>query len=184
MDVSTFVDFECAHCGTPGKRQASYVNRSKKTGMALYCNRVCAGAAHKIDTRTPEQKKADKSTYDREYREKNRDLLKAKKHRWFRKVYDPERARIERASKMPRHVEYCRQPEYKSKKAEYDKSRTDKQYGEYAEAARLLMELKREIIKRVPDKYERQKGRGYIERQIQRQTERRRNGKAQQIAGS
>jgi Neuraminidase (sialidase) len=50
-------------------------------------------------------------------------------------------------------VEYCRQPEYKEYKREYDvKYHAKKNYGEYWEAAILLNELENEIDNRTARK--------------------------------
>lgn len=47
---------------------------------------------------------------------------------------------------MPYHVEYCRRPEYKVKKREYDlKYRAERQFGEFAEAFMVLSDIEREI---------------------------------------
>jgi hypothetical protein len=54
---------------------------------------------------------------------------------------------------MPYHVEYCRQPEYRRNKKEYDeKYHAKKKYGEYWEAAILLNKLENEIDNRTARK--------------------------------
>ncbi len=69
---------------------------------------------------------------------------------YFQATYDPEKARIERKKTMPRHVEYCRRPEYREKKSAYDKRHHMQQkYGEFWEAARLLVEIDGEILSRI-----------------------------------
>lgn len=98
--------------------------------------------------------KAEKATYDREYRERNRPLLKAKKAAYFQRTYDPTKAAIERSVKMPKHIEYCRRPEYRKKKSEYDRRKILEGYGEYAECYLLLRQLKVEIRKIQPDRFE------------------------------
>lgn len=102
-----------------------------------------------------EQKRREKAIYDREYRRRNRALLKAKKHAYFKRTYDPVQAAVKRKKTMPRHVEYCRRPEYKVKKAAYDKKRRSREYGEFAECHRLLAELLHEINRLQPDREER-----------------------------
>ena len=100
-------------------------------------------------------KKQRKAAYDREYRKKNRAMLKAKKAAWFQRTYDPVKAAKDRKKTMPKHVEYCRQPEYKAWKKKYDKQRRSKKYGEFAEAHALLVELLKEINKQMPDREQR-----------------------------
>ena len=99
--------------------------------------------------------KEAKAAYDREYRRKNRARLKAEKAAYFQRTYDPVKAAKERKKKMPKHVEYCRQPEYKAWKKKYDKHRRSKKYGEFAEAHQLLVELTKEINRQMPDRFER-----------------------------
>jgi hypothetical protein len=100
-------------------------------------------------------KKEKKVAYDREYRKKNRALLKAKKAAYFQKTYDPIKAAKERKKKMPQHVQYCRQPWYKAWKREYDKQRRSSKFGPFAEAHQALIALQREIRKQMPDRFER-----------------------------
>lgn len=140
----------CAYCREPHGRSNSHVNRSLKTGALVYCGRTCAGLSRRQWV-SKDQRKAEKRAYDMEYRRKNRALLKAKKAAYFQRTYDPAKAAIERKAKMPRHVEYCRRPEYKVKKQAYDQQRRDSAYGPLAEAARLAINLKREINERMSD---------------------------------
>ncbi|MDB5241415.1 MAG: hypothetical protein JWP57_2040 [Spirosoma sp.] len=87
-------------------------------------------------------KKALKAEYDRKYRIRNRDMLKAKKHAYFKKTYDPVQAAVARKKRMPFHVEYCRRPAYKAKKQSYDKRhRAQQQYGEFWESALLIEQI-------------------------------------------
>ena len=46
---------------------------------------------------------------------------------------------------MPKHVEYCRRPEYKAWKHEYDIQKAAEEFGEFGEAWRLLLDLEKEI---------------------------------------
>ena len=51
---------------------------------------------------------------------------------------------------MPQHVEYCRQPEYRVWKKEYDKHHlARKQYGDFGEAVIALRELEQEVTDRI-----------------------------------
>jgi hypothetical protein len=99
--------------------------------------------------------KKAKAEYDRKYRKKNRARLKAEKAAYFQRTYDPIKAAKERKKKMPAHAEYCRQSWYKAWKKEYDKKHRASEYGEFAEAYALLLELLKEINRQQPDREER-----------------------------
>ena len=72
----------CPACGKKTLRRVSAINRAKKDGLKIYCNRKCSAIGRrKENPKTPlnpnwKQMKAD---YDREYRRKNKKLLKKKK---------------------------------------------------------------------------------------------------------
>jgi hypothetical protein len=172
MSRASLVSFNCDWCGSLTAKPAGHVNRSRREGHGLCCDRRCAGRARR-DTRTPEQRKSDKSAYDRQYRERNRAELKTKKAAYYKATRDPKREREIRMKRMPLHVEYCRRPEYRAKKHQYDIERVSSHYGEFAEAHRLLIELERVIRGKLPDKYERLRLRGYYERQNEKRREQR-----------
>ena len=98
--------------------------------------------------------KKAKAEYDRKYRKKNRARIKAEKAAYFQRTYDPVNAAKERKKKMPAHVEYCRQPEYKAWKKKYDKKRRSFKFGDFAEAHAVLLKLIKEIHKQMPDRFE------------------------------
>jgi len=117
------------------------INRAIKNGYQVRCSQVCSGIARRSN-KTPEQKKLEKQAYDKEYRAKNLEVIKAKKSAHFKKTYDPVKAAIERKKRMPKHVEYCRRPEYKAWKVEYDKKYRAKQdYGEFADCFLLTQQI-------------------------------------------
>lgn len=91
------------------------------------------------------QRVEEKRLYDIAYRKKNAAMLKAKKAAYHKLSYDPVKAAKVRAKRMHLHVAYCRRPEYKVKKKAYDQKRRDSQYGPFADAARLAIDLNREI---------------------------------------
>lgn len=139
----------CHHCGKQSEKSTGHVNRAIKAGLQLYCNRTCSGLGRR-DKRTKEQKAADKRLYDIEYRRNNKNLLKTKKAAYFHKTYDPVKAAVERKARMPYHVEYCRQPEYRAKKREYDLDRRAKQNaGEFWESYKIMLELEKEVYARM-----------------------------------
>lgn len=136
--------YRCAHCGKVAEKAAGHVNRARERGLNLYCNRRCSGLGRRKG-KTKAQRVAEKAAYDAAYRAKNLDAIKAKKHEHFKRTYDPVVAAAYRKQRMPLHVEYCRQPEYRVKKQAYDQKRRDAEYGEFAEVARLTIDLNREI---------------------------------------
>jgi hypothetical protein len=158
-------NFKCDYCGKPGFKKLGDLNRALKSRSGkVYCNQKCFGLDKRTDLSTKEQKEK-KRLYDIEYRKKNSSKIKKRKAEYFQKTYDPEKAAIERKKRMPYHVEYCRQPEYKAKKHEYDiPHRYKKIYGEFWECMMLVRDIHREVIKLVPDKYERLKMRGLLKR--------------------
>jgi hypothetical protein len=136
--------FKCAHCKKVGDKPTGEVNRARNAGLKLHCNRRCAGLGRRKG-KTKAQKVADKKTYDAEYRANNLEMLKAKKHEYFKRTYDPVQAAVVRKKRMPLHVEYCRQPAYKGWKREYDRRYRAAEFGEFAEAYMLTIDLNREI---------------------------------------
>lgn len=140
----------CGYCGKTLNKLPGEINRARKKGLQLYCNRECSGFGRRTDTRTLEQKKLDKRIYDMGYRENNQQLLKKKKHEYFKQTYDPIKAAEQRKLTMPRHVEYCRQPKYKAYKQQYDaKYRAKTEYGEFWESGMILINFDKEIEKRM-----------------------------------
>jgi hypothetical protein len=61
--------------------------------------------------------KAAKAAYDKLYRAKNFKRIQANHAAYFQRTYDPAEAAKTRKLRMPRHVEYCRQPRYRRYKA-------------------------------------------------------------------
>lgn len=131
------------------------MNQAKKLGKKLYCSRECAGIGRrKENPKSPNNPnwKQMKADYDREYRTKNTERLKAEKAARY-KVTGPMNRGKERAyreKRMPAHVEYCRRPEYKAWKHKYDlKFRAKKLFGPFAEASLVLRDVEMEISKRM-----------------------------------
>ncbi len=139
--------FRCAHCGKRAEKEAGHVNRSREMGLRLFCGRRCAGLSRQKH-KTKAQKIAEKREYDAEYRQKNLALIKAKKREYFKRTYNPEKARIERKKRMPKHVEYCRRPKYKVYKQKYDREYRANKFGAFADAYLLTVDLNRAIKER------------------------------------
>jgi hypothetical protein len=143
----------CATCGKLLTKKASAINRAKKTGKPMFCDKACFGLSRR-DGKTPEQRKEEKRLYDMEYRAKNLQAITEKKAAWFKANYDPIKAAEERKKKMPQHIEYCRRPEYKAYKKRYDEQhRAKKQYGEFYESFLILTQIDQEVSSRA-SKYE------------------------------
>lgn len=136
--------FKCAHCGRTRDKAASHFNRSRALGLRLFCGRKCFGLDRRKN-KTKAQKIAEKRKYDKEYRRKNRATLKVKKRAYHVRTYDPAKQRAYNQQRKPLHVEYCRRPEYKRWKSEYDRQHRAAEFGAFAEAYRLTIDLNREI---------------------------------------
>lgn len=157
---------KCAHCGGLFAAKVSRANRADRDGAPLYCGRMCAGLARRVP-KTPEQKKAEKAAYDREYRERVAEQRRAQRAEHYQRTKDPVREREIRKQRMPQHVEYCRRPEYRAYKQEYDRKRAEMEYAEWAETWRLLLDLEKEIRSQATA-YERRVANGYYTRNAQK----------------
>jgi len=143
----------CSYCGKWASQPNGAVNRAKKNSNRLYCNRTCAGMGRR-DQNPPSEadRKKAKSLYDAKRREQLRDVIKAKKHEYFKRTYDPKKAAKARKKRMPYHVEYCRRPEYRAYKREYDRKHlAKKHYGDFADCAIIARELHQEVRSRMSD---------------------------------
>lgn len=139
--------FTCAHCGVETSRSPGHVNRAIALGNNLYCGKECSAIGRRKN-KSVEQKKLDKAEYDRRYRIDNASALKIKKAAYHKRTYDPVMASVKRKKRMPAHVEYCRRPEYKKWKREYDRQYRASEYGVFGEAYLILVELNNEVLSR------------------------------------
>lgn len=164
-----YTEIECAQCGKIHQKQNGHIRRSRSIGAPLYCGMECAGLGRR-QNKGIEQKKEEKRIYDTEYRAKNKAMLKAKKAAAFQNR-PQERREYEkqyRKENMQRHVEYCRDPEYREKKKGYDQQyRAQKFYGEFWESSVLLTKLETELDKQM-SWYERQMAKGTLNKLNQR----------------
>ena len=146
------ITITCPQCGSTATKAAGSVNRSRAKGAPVYCGKECAGIARRKPPVPDSERKALKAEYDREYRSKNKAILKAKKADYFRRTYDPVKAAAHRQTRMAAHVEYCRRPEYRAKKREYDRRhRAEKFYGEWAECFLLTQDIRNECLEQASD---------------------------------
>lgn len=141
--------FRCAYCKKWRDKPTGEVNRARLIGAPLYCDRKHAGLARRSN-KTKTQKRAEKAAYDAVYREKNIEVITAKKAIHFQKTYDPVEAAKYRKKRMHLHIKYCQQPEYRLWKKGYDKQyKATKDYGPFAEVAILTTDLNRAIKERM-----------------------------------
>lgn len=172
------IKIKCAHCGKVAEKEVSHVNRSLALGLRLFCGRRCSGLGRRKPPKSKAQRRAEKAAYDKIYRQKNLAKIKARKRARHLRTYDPEKARIERKKRAPAHAEYCRRPEYKRWKSEYDRQYRAKEFGPFAEAYRLTIELNREIKGRMTnEQIQRENG-------TQNKTQRRRRETSEEVQRS
>lgn len=157
-------EITCAHCGMLAMRRSGDVTRSRKLGWPIYCDRTCAGLAHRLAVpKTTEQKKIEKAVYDEEYRAKNVASLRAKKASYYAENHDREKERETRQRRMPQHIEYCRRPEYRAWKKEYDREYlAKKRFGEFWESALLCLDIRRKALELAGGDYELRLAKGYF----------------------
>jgi hypothetical protein len=126
----------------------------------------CSGLARRKN-RTIAQRKEQKRLYDKAYRDDDRNNLKRRRRESYLRNYEPVKAAAYRQARMHLHVQYCRQPEYKEKKREYDRHFRASEYGDFAEAHLLLVDIEREVRSRITD-YEIRVQNGTINKHLQR----------------
>lgn len=144
----------CCYCDRTFKVKENNIgqrNKSIRFGLPIYCNIKCAGLGRR-SKETPEQKRNIKSWYDMFLRESMTEDEKIFESFaglvYFHMDYKahPAKYKEQRNKRMPKHIEYCRQPDYKKYKMAYDeKYHAKNKYGEYWEAAIALKNLDKEI---------------------------------------
>lgn len=137
----------CAYCKRETDKPVGAVNRAREAGLRIFCDRKCAGLGRRKG-KTKAQKIEEKRLYDMAYRAKNLARIKAQKAAHHKATYDPEKQRAYNKKRMPLHVEYCRRPEYRKWKRDYDRQYRAKEFGPFAEAYLLAIDLNRAIKER------------------------------------
>lgn len=161
------MEFNCAQCGTLTDRPSGHVNRARARGNSLYCSKECSGLGRRKGL-TVEQRKEAKRLYDIEYRARDPEGRKALKAEYYRRTHDPVREAEIRKKRMPLHVEYCRRPEYREWKRDYDRNyRAVKVYGDFAECFLLVQDIRDECLSRMSD-YEIRMENGTLNKSLQR----------------
>ena len=153
------VECVCPQCLVTFEAEAGAVNRARKVGSPKYCGRVCSGHARQKH-KTADHRRAKKAEYDRARRDKLADRLKREKAEYYQRTKDPVKEAAIRKKRMPKHVEYCRRPEYRAWKKDYDKAfRAKKEFGEFWEAGILALEIRKTCLDLSDDtEIRRQKG--------------------------
>jgi hypothetical protein len=160
----------CPSCNQPIAKKTGEINRAKKYGRPLYCNRACAGIGRRTFA-DAEAKKDAKAKYDKDRRARLADRIRAEKAEFHRRTYDPQKAAIIRKARAPKHAEYCRRPEYREWKREYDRGhRAKTEYGEYWESAILALDIRRACLDLMDDHQIRQQA-GTLNKQLKRRRE-------------
>ena len=81
---------------------------------------------------------AEKAAYDAEYRARTVEARRARQAAYYQNVTkkNPERERAIRKARMPKHVEYCRRPEYRTEGWRDCQCRYDRPHGNAARVKR------------------------------------------------
>ncbi len=185
------VNLVCDACGGKFKRRAAEVRHRRRTGLTAhdYCTRECAHTGRRVG-RTREDKRQRKAAYDRQRRNgEKREAILAEKRAHHAATYTPAKGRAFRERRKAQgwdHSAYCRDyfaadPARKAGKVAYDLERRAARYGEFGEAWKVLVALKRETCAMLPGKYERAIARGYYERNAQ---QRRRHAQDKRASGN
>jgi flagellar biosynthesis GTPase FlhF len=139
--ATKYIILTCPVCDMKYQKSMGHYNRAIKLGARLFCSHICFGLARR-DNKTAEEKKAEKAAYDKKRREDNREAIKIQKAEYYKLHHDRAKEKAYRQKRMPKHVEYCRRPEYKAWKEEYDKQyRAKKDFGEFWQAGLVMIEL-------------------------------------------
>jgi hypothetical protein len=167
---------QCAHCGKDAEKATSAVNRARKVGMALYCDKQCSSDARRMST---EEKKARKVEYDRQRREGplREALLQQKKSHYeanAKEILAAQKAARESDPELKKRRRDCQRrcmerPEWKKHKRDYDRQyRAEREFGEMAPAYLLLLELEQEVERQEPDWVDLQRQKGTLNKSQRR----------------
>lgn len=156
MGAGRTIKVKCAWCHKGFPKTVGAYNRAQKISSPLYCSKKCFGLARRKN-KSAKEKKRLKAEYDKNRRTEKAEELRAQKKAAYA-LWGPqhrEEEREKRKKNMPKHIEYCRQPEYKEWKKKYDRRLRVAEYGEFAECYELLEQLVKEIKRQMPDRFER-----------------------------
>lgn len=143
----------CDYCQNAVDKTVGHVNRARKVGLKIYCDRKCAGLGRRIN-RTIKEKRELKRLYDIE-RRKDPVIQMYQKLRALAYNESPAGRAMQKRNRekfKAHHLEYCRTNEYRQWKRLYDESyRAKKNYGEFWESAIVLKDIDKIIA---PEKYQ------------------------------
>lgn len=138
----------CSYCNSNLNKTTSEINRSKKEGRKLFCNKTCFALSRKKNE-SPGIKKERKRLYDINYRGNNKDKICTDKKLYNETKSGRETQKRNRYKFKEYHSEYCKTDKYKSYKKDYDKYyRAKDRYGEYYESFLLIIEIEKEYEKK------------------------------------
>ncbi len=142
---------KCPVCADGFTKPQSAINRAARIGAPIYCGRLCAGIARR-NGKSLEQKRAEKREYDMARRKEKACEIKAAKAEYYQRTRDPVKEAVKRKERMPKHIAYCRRPEYRARKQEYDlQYRNKKEFGDFWESAILALEIRRQCLALLDD---------------------------------
>lgn len=143
----------CDYCGNEIDKMPGHVNRARKMGMKLFCGRVCFGLDRRSG-KSIEQKKEEKRRYDIE-RVKDPVIWMYRRFQALAYNSSPAGRKMQKRNRekfKQHHLEYCRTPEYRAYKRDYDQVYVAKtKYGEYWESYLTVKEIQK-ITQ--PEKYQ------------------------------
>lgn len=164
----------CPWCAKSFDACTGRYNRAISSGAPLYCGMECAGLARRSKfSPTSAEKKESKRIYDAEYRSKKIEYLKIKKRSYYLSNQEIIKAKNAdyRKKNMYRHVEYCRQPEYKKWKSSYDRMHLAvKHFGEFAQIALILRDVEK-VLNTKQSSHDRRMANGTINKAQMRRRE-------------
>lgn len=129
----TTKEYICPCCEKPFIMEVAQYNhrmnrKSVKGINNVYCSKICSGIARRT---SKEEKIEQKRLYDIEYRKNNIEKLKITKHLYNISPAGRAMQKRNREKFKQSHLEYCRTPEYREWKREYDQEHVFKtKYGE------------------------------------------------------
>lgn len=139
------ITIQCDTCGKPVTKSVGHVNRARKLGMGLFCDRICFGISRRIE-RSEAEKKEIKRLYDIQYRADNGELLREKKRKYEQSPDGRAMQKRNRDKFKENHLAYCRTDEYRKWKHDYDQQhQAKKNYGDLWESALVLRDIIKEI---------------------------------------
>ena len=178
--------YNCAQCGKECDKPTGHVNRARERGLNLYCGRVCSGLGRRRKVQpTKDELIERKRLYDIEYRAKNLARIKADKAAYYAANHDRDKEQEYRQRTMARHVEYCRRPEYRAYKQQYDRQyRARQEYGEFWESFLLTQQIHEAAVEKAGGWYELALMKGTLNKAIQRRRDYERLDREEPEAGA